>query len=58
MLSRWQTGYARDPITVGSDQRDQACLQRPLVQLHVVAEAEPAEHVEQLLERGALGVEQ
>jgi DNA polymerase-3 subunit epsilon len=39
-------------------QRQQPALERALVQLDVVAEREAADHVEQLLERHPLGVEQ
>ena len=43
---------------VGPDQRQQPALERALVQLHVVADLEAADHVEQRLQRDALGVEQ
>jgi hypothetical protein len=39
-------GDARGP---GSDQRQQAALERALVQFHVVADLEAADHLEQLL---------
>ena len=42
----------------GSDQREQRALDGALVQLHVVADLEAADHVEQRLQRHALGVEQ
>ncbi len=41
-----------------TEQREQPALERALVQLHLVADAEPPDHVEQLLERDPLGVEQ
>ena len=43
---------------LGPDQRQQAGLERPLVQLDVAAELEAADHVEELLEGGALAVEE
>ena len=43
---------------VGSDQRQQSTLKRALVQLDLVADPEAADHVEQLLQRDALGIEQ
>ncbi len=43
---------------VGADQRQQPALDRALVQLQVIADPEPADHVEQGLQRDALGVEQ
>src|SRR5437588_1742962 len=58
MLRRWQLGRARHDICLGPDQRQQSALERALVQLHVKADAEPSDHVEQLLQRGAFGVEQ
>ena len=45
-------------VCLGADQRQQAALQRALVQLNVVADLEAADHVEQRLQRHALGVEQ
>ena len=43
---------------LGADQREQAALERALVQLGAVADAELRQRVEQGLERDALGVEQ
>jgi len=40
------------------DQRQQPALQRALVQLDAVADAEATDHVEELLQSPALGVEQ
>ena len=45
-------------LGLGAQQRQQTALQRALVQLHRVADAEAAHHVEQLLQGDALGVEQ
>jgi hypothetical protein len=50
--------HPRDLVGLGSDQRQQPAFDRALVQLHVVAEAEAADHVEQLLQRHPLGIEQ
>ena len=49
---------ARHGLGARPQQRQQAALERALVQLHGVADAEAADHVEQLLEGDALGVEQ
>ena len=48
----------RDGGGGGADQREQAPLERALVQLDRVADLEAADHVEQPLQRDALGVEQ
>jgi hypothetical protein len=58
MLGRSERERARHLAPGRAEQRDQPSLQRALVQLHVVAEAEAADDVEQLLQRDALGVEQ
>jgi len=41
-----------------ADQRQQPALERALVQLDVVADPVAADHVEQLLQRRALGVQE
>ena len=58
VLGRGQFGDGGDRRRFRPDQRQQPSLQRPLVQLDRVADAEAADHVEQLLQRHALGVEQ
>ena len=57
VLGLGQVGHRGHSRGVGTDQGDQATLQRALVQLGVEAEAEAADHVEQALQRHALGVE-
>ena len=57
LIGRQRTG-AGDRGRVGTHERQQPALERALVQLDVVADAEPPDHVEQPLERDALGVEQ
>jgi len=49
---------ARDRPRARADQRQQAGLDRALVQLDVVADLKAPDHVEQRLQRRALGVEQ
>jgi len=58
MLGGRQRACSGDAPRVGPDQRQQAHLERALVQLDVAAELEAPDHVEQLLQRHALGVEQ
>jgi hypothetical protein len=58
VLGRRELAEVGDRPGLEADQRYQPALERALVQLHVVADAEPPDHVEQLLERDALGVEQ
>ena len=59
MLDATASGDARRRRgLLGPDQREQAALERALVQLDVVADLEAADHVEQRLQRDALGVEQ
>jgi hypothetical protein len=47
----------RHPAGVGAEQGEQAALECALVQLDVHAELEAPDHVEELLERRALGVD-
>ena len=58
MLGAPEASRARDRRRLGSDQRQQPALQRALVQLHLVADLEAVDHVEQRLQRDALGVEE
>ena len=58
MLGTRQSLGAADSVGVRPDAARPAPLERAFVQLHVVPDAEPADHVEQLLERDPLGVEQ
>ena len=58
MLVLGQAGGLDDRVGLGAEQRDQSALQGSLVQLQVVAEFETTDHVEEVLERHALGVEQ
>ena len=51
-------GSAGEGVCARADQREQTPVQRALVQLHAVADLEAADHVEQRLERRALGVEE
>ncbi len=54
----WRERFRRDRLRVGSDERQQRGLERPLVQLDGVADLEAADHVEQRLQGASLGVEQ
>src|SRR6185437_6654694 len=70
MVRRFSVGYAvelhkrtleRGLLSLlgpGAQQREQPALKRALVQLHGVADAEAAHHVEQLLEGDALSVQE
>ena len=58
VLGAPKASRARDRRRLGSDQRQQPALQRALVHLHLVADLEAVDHVEQRLQRDALGVEQ
>ncbi len=58
MLGLGKIAHSRDGGGVGADQRNEAALERALVQLDVVADAEAPDQVEELLERHAFGVEQ
>jgi len=58
VLGLREVARTRDRGRVGADQRKQAALERALVQLDGVADAEAPDHVEQLLQRHAFGVEQ
>jgi hypothetical protein len=58
MLLAPQALPAGDAPRLRADQREQRRLERALVQLDVAAELVPADHVEQLLQRRALCVEQ
>ena len=51
-------GHAGHRVRLRSEQREQTGLQRALVQFDGEAEAEPADHVEQLLQGDPFGVEQ
>jgi hypothetical protein len=57
LIGRQRTG-AGDRGRVRAHERQQPALERALVQLDVVADAEPPNHVEQPLECDALRVEQ
>jgi len=57
VLGRRQLLGAGDLAGARPDQRQQRALQRALVQLDVEADLEAADHVEQRLQRAALGVE-
>jgi hypothetical protein len=58
VLVRWELLDPADRNRLGTDERQQSALERSLVQLDRVPQAEPADHVEQGLKRDALGVEQ
>ena len=58
VLDLREVAHTSDRGRVSADQREQAALERALVELDVVADAEAPDHVEQLLQRDALGVEQ
>ena len=53
-----QRARAGDRVGLRADQRQQAALERALVQLDPIADLEAADHVEQRLQGHALGVEQ
>ena len=57
MLVGSQAPGAGDGSGLGPHQGEQRALQRPLVQRNVVAHAEAPDQIEQLLQRGALGVQ-